>query len=423
MEASDKAELTFRRERWRSFCAGIIETAGNTFLLLIATRHFDAGPVAKAMVAAGGSVGLLLTPLTVDRVQKRGACPSQAAARILTVGAIAMLVGSIVPAAWGAMFALACVVGLATPHSLVPLLTQIYQDNYPAERRGRLYSRSVMIRIGAAMSFAAVAGLWLDPRPITGFPAWFNDLTEPIAAIAGRERMLILLFAGAFAAAAWSIAPIPSAPLPSSAGSHPLHAWRFVRSDRVFRQALIAWMLMGFANLAMLPIRIEYLGNPRYGLAKPAGEIALLTLVIPNLARLVISPVWGWLFDRMNFFAMRCALNLGFAIGIAAFFTSDTTPGLVIGALVYGISTAGGDVAWALWVTKFAPPGRVADYMSVHTFLTGIRGVMAPFIAFQVVQHFAPTTMGWVAGAMIVVATLILLPEIWTPGSTPKNKN
>lgn len=80
-------------------------------------------------------------------------------------------------------------------------------------------------------------------------------------------------------------------------------------------------------------------------------------------------------------------------------------------------------MAWALWVTKFAPPGRVADYMSVHTFLTGIRGVMAPFIAFQVVQHFAPTTMGWVAGAMIVVATLILLPEIWTPGSTPKNKN
>jgi hypothetical protein len=44
MEAADKAELTFRRERWRSFCSGIIETAGNTFLLLIATRHFDAGP-------------------------------------------------------------------------------------------------------------------------------------------------------------------------------------------------------------------------------------------------------------------------------------------------------------------------------------------------------------------------------------------
>jgi zinc transporter ZupT len=31
--------------------------------------------------------------------------------------------------------------------------------------------------------------------------------------------------------------------------------------------------------------------------------------------------------------------------------------------------------------------------------------------------------MGWVAGAMIVVATLILLPEIWTPGSNPKNRN
>ena len=45
------------------------------------------------------------------------------------------------------------------------------------------------------------------------------------------------------------------------------------------------------------------------------------------------------------------------------------------------ISGAGADVAWSLWVTKFAPPERVADYMSVHTFFTGVRGFLAPVTA------------------------------------------
>ena len=117
--------------------------------------------------------------------------------------------------------------------------------------------------------------------------------------------------------------------------------------------------------------------NASFGVA-----VQLVTGVIPNLARLVLSPVWGHLFDHMNFFALRVTLNVGFAIGIFTFFTSNSFAGLVTGAIVFGISNAGGDVAWSLWVTKFAPPGRVADYMSVHTFLTGVRGVAAPLFAF-----------------------------------------
>lgn len=412
LSPEERARVTFRRERWRAICSGVLETAGNTFLLLVATRHFQGGPLTKALVAAGGSVGLLLTPLAVNRVQAAGGRPSDAAARILTVGAIAMMVAALAPVSWGLAYAVFCVIGMATPYSVTPLLTQIYQDNYPAERRGRLYSTAVMLRIATAVMFAALAGLWLDPRPIAMLPDWLNAAVGTFTSIPGRDRILVAAFAATLAASAWSLTGVPSSPLPAAAGSHPLHAWRYVRSDRVFRQALISWMLMGFANLAMLPLRVEYLGNPKYGLAKSAPEIALLTLVIPNVARLLLSPVWGRLFDRMNFFALRCTLNVGFALGIAAFFTSDSETGLIVGAIIYGISNAGGDVAWALWVTKFAPPDRVADYMSVHTFLTGVRGIAAPFIAFQVIERSTPAAMGWIAGGLILVGTAILLPEI-----------
>src|SRR6185369_5117324 len=98
----------------------------------------------------------------------------------------------------------------------------------------------------------------------------------------------------------------------------------FVREDPLFRRTLVCWMLMGFANLMMLPLRVEYLASPRYNLQLTVGTIALLTGVIPNLARLVLSPVWGHLFDRMNFFALRVTLNAGFAIGILTFFVSNS---------------------------------------------------------------------------------------------------
>jgi MFS family permease len=116
-------------------------------------------------------------------------------------------------------------------------------------------------------------------------------------------------------------------------------------------------MLMGFANLMMLPLRVEYLANPAYGLELSTGMVAVLVGVIPNVARLVMCPIWGRLFDRMNFFVLRVTLNIGFMLGILSFFTTHSTTGLVGGAILYGISTAGGDVAWSLWVTKFARRG------------------------------------------------------------------
>ena len=373
------------------FAAGIIESAANTFLLLIAVKHFAAGAGAKALSAGAGSFGLLRAPGAVSVVQRRRWPATVAVSRFLLVGAACCLLMAAVPRLW--LYVPACLVAMALQSAIIPLMTETYHHNYPAASRGKLYARSFVLRILGAMLFAWAGGRFLDWRPEL-FP------------------VLLLCFALAFAGAAWCARRIPSVPLQDNGAAHPLHALRFVRADRVFRQTLIVWMFMGFANLMMLPMRVEYLGNPAHGLARTAAEIAFLTGVVPNLARLVMNPVWGWLFDRMNFFALRIVLNCGFALGILAFFTSDTTAGLITGAIIYGISNAGGDVAWGLWVTKFAPPGRVADYMGVHTFLTGIRGIAAPVVAFQMVQHFALSSLGWFSAILIVIATLLLLPEV-----------
>lgn len=391
MFAQAQTARTYRFEKWRAVSSGILETAGTTFFLLAAVRWFQAGATAKALVAGGGSVGLMLSPVVVSLVARLGWPAALAASRIARAGAVCCIVMALFPVL--PVFVLGSILGLTASAAIIPLLTQIYQDNYPEKARGHLFSRTVMIRIAVAALFSHLAG-------------------KALSGHIERFRWLLLIFAAAFAFGSWCLQRCPSRPLTATGGTHPLRALRFVREDALFRRTLICWMLMGFANLMMLPMRVEYLANPKYGLLLNVSQIAFLTGVIPNLARLVMSPVWGWLFDRMNFFALRITLNLGFAIGILAFFTSTDTRGLIWGAIVFGISNAGGDVAWSLWVTKFAPPDHVADYMSVHTFFTGVRGVLAPITAFHAIQALEIHTLGWIATALILSSCALLVPEL-----------
>jgi MFS family permease len=391
VKAEDRTRQTYRFERWRAVSAGILETAGSTFLLLMAVRWFHAGAIAKAIVAAAGSVGLLFSPVVVSCVMKAGWRTSKAAAAILAVGAASFTVAACWPIL--PVFVLCSVIAMATSAGVIPLLTQMYQENYPERQRGRLFSRTVMIRIASAAIFSKLAGDALTAQP-TAF------------------RSLLFVFAGALGFASLCLSRCPSHPLTRDGHNDPLRGLRYVQGDALFRRTLLCWMLMGLANLMMIPLRVEYLANPKYGQALTAAGIALLTAVIPNLARLVLSPVWGYLFDHMNFFALRVALNTGFAIGILSFFFSNSWAGFIASAIVFGISGAGGDVAWSLWVTKFAPPNRVADYMSVHTFLTGVRGVAAPLIAFGMANHVPMQTLALISTGLIVAASLLLVPEI-----------
>ena len=165
-------------------------------------------------------------------------------------------------------------------------------------------------------------------------------------------------------------------------------------------------------------------GHPTYGLEKNEFVIALLTLVIPNVFRLLLNPFWGWMFDRINIFLLRAVLNLFFAAGILVFFSSSTMAGMVTGQICFGIAHAGGDIAWGLWVTKLAPPNRVADYMSVHTFFTGVRGVLAPVIGFSVLASgLAIDSLSSMSAGLIVLSAILLIPAIRRTRKSSRNKN
>src|SRR3954463_4910261 len=93
----ESTQITYRYERWRALSAGILETAGGTFLLLIAVRWFEADTFSKAVVAGGGSFGLLISPWIVSMTGNLGWPTSKAASRLAALGAASFVLSAIFP--------------------------------------------------------------------------------------------------------------------------------------------------------------------------------------------------------------------------------------------------------------------------------------------------------------------------------------
>lgn len=386
----ESAKRVYRYEKGRAVASGILEAAGHTFLLLIATTWFHSGPIAKGLVVSGGSVGLLMSPWVVWLTARLGWRPNEAANRLFLFGALCLIAPSLLPLE--SVFVIGSMVGMAMSSASIPLFTQIYHENYPAEIRGKLFSRTVMIRISSLILFGYFIGEFLEADV-----RWF--------------RWTLFFFAIAFLWAGFCASQCKATPIENNES----HGWNrslvWIKRDRRFFWILTSWMLIGFSNLMTLPLRIEVLHSDRYGFQYSPADIALIVVVIPSVVRLIFSSIWGWLFDRINFFTIRIMINLGLCVAIVLFFTSGSWTQFIVSACIYGIMAAGADVAWHLWVTKIAPPERIADYMAAHTFLTGIRGALGPIVGFVALEYFSKD---WIPGLVIVLvlsACYLLVPE------------
>jgi hypothetical protein len=140
--------------------------------------------------------------------------------------------------------------------------------------------------------------------------------------------------------------------------------------------------------------------------------VLIIVGIIPNVVRLAFTRVWGYLFDRANFIVLRIAMSLILGIGNVIFFLARDVSTLAIASAITNIGFAGTLLAWNLWVTKIAPPGRSQVYMSVHSFFTGLRGITAPLAGFLYINHFNIRGIGLLSFVLILASILLLLPHI-----------
>jgi MFS family permease len=374
-------------ERWRAVLMGIYESAPSIFLLLIVVRWFQGSPAEKSVIAAAVNGGLLVAPLVIFMERRCRASAPKAIATLFGIAGVCMAGAAVTSSKlWFIAFASVAIVGQT---AVAPLVTSIYSSNIPATVRGRYYAQYSGIRTAASVVFATVAGWALSGQ-------------------LDQYRWLVGFYAVVLCIAAMLAVRLP-APSAEPTVRPLLACFSYLKTDPILRDTTIAWFLMGFGNLMMLPLRVEYLANDHYGLRLSEVDIALIVSTVPNIARLLGATVWGRAFDTMNFFTLRIVLNIAFALGTLAFFASGSWLSLMLSAIILGFVTAGGDVAWSLWVTKFAPPGRVPDYMAVHVFFTGVRGIIAPTVGFFSLQYVSFQALSWLCAALMAASAVVLM--------------
>jgi len=390
---------TFLPEAIRAVAAGVIETSLATFAVLIAVTQFQSGPALKSFLLACPAVGLLGSLWAVPLVIRWHLTASKAAAGISILSAIGFAIAALGSDSemW---FVIGMSIGIGVIGMAIPLQTHYLRLNYPGKSRGRLFSISLFIRASTSMIVSWGFGAYLD-----------HDLD--------RYPVLLWTFVGAALLSAFCHFLVPSEKIrdprsrDENQGHGLLESVEISRNDQVFVRLLIAMMIMGFGVLSANALRVDYLVNPVHGLEWDVKTVSFITGVVPSVMRLVSTFFWGWLFDHMNFFRLRIIVNVVFLAGILLYFLGSTKSVILVGSALFGLGRGGGEIMFNLFVTKLAPARHIADYMSVHTFLAGIRLSLAPFLGFFVVV--------WAdIPVMVVVSSSLVMLSIFAVRSAAK---
>ena len=387
----EKTLKTYHCDLWRGGFEGVLSSGAQTFCLFIAIRFFNAGETIKALIAAAPFMGMFLSMLLLHYASMTNWKKS-------TWGALPSLITGccLLIAAWAeslTLFACLVIAGYVCRSALLPFITEIYSDNYPPGKRASFFSKPLLLSVG----IAALSGF---------IGSWFLELN-----INNYHWIFTFLGVCAFAQAV-AIFSMPSEPIVDSPHTNPFGNMKYIIKDKSFGYVLLTWFIMGFANLWTLPLRVDYVTAPEWGIEGSAIYVAMIITIIPETIRMILIPFWASLFDKMNFVVLRMILNLFFGFGVLLFFVTSNPWVIGMGSALIGAAFAGGSIAWNLWVTKYAPPGKAGAYMSVHVSLTGIRGTIGPILGYWTVNLIGAQNIGIISFVMMFFATLMLIPEI-----------
>ena len=391
LTTSELHRKTYKYDLWRGFFDGVLSSGIQTFALFIAIRYYNAGEGLKSLIAAAPFIGMILSLPLVHYTAGKGLKKSWCSAVPSALASVCLIIGAWIPSL--EFYALMITIGYICRSVAIPYLTSIYSDNYPHHKRGKSFSKPLLLTVAISSLFGLAGSLLLEINIV-----YFNWVFTIVGICA--------------LAKAWVISSMPSKVIEKTSHNHPFGNFEYMIKDREFGYVLLTWFIMGFANLWVLPLRVDYVASSTYGIEASPVIVALIITIIPETIRFLFIPFWARLFDRMNFILLRMILNVLFGTGIALFFISKNLLIIGIGSALIGLAFAGGSIAWALWVTKYAPPGKVSAYMSVHVCLTGIRGTIGPIIGYWAAAKVGATMTGWISCGLMILATAMLLPEI-----------
>lgn len=270
----------------------------------------------------------------------------------------------------------------------------LWKHNYPASLRGRIAARLQLVRFSLAIATVTCVSVLFDLNP------QIYTVVYPVAALIGALAVALLGRMHVRGEAAMLKRMERQRAARGAAGLQgllgPVHsAVAVLREDRDFRRYLLAMTLLGSANIMVMPIMTIMVTKQ---LSLSYYHSGNLLEILPRVLMMGSLLLWAGLFDRVGVVRFRVFNGLvwvgssvfgGLAAAVIYFkpeFLSETAPFaaavtfVALSRLCEGLGKGGGAIAWNIGHLHFAEPARAEIYMGTHVFLTGLRGLVAPFL-------------------------------------------
>jgi hypothetical protein len=162
--------------------------------------------------------------------------------------------------------------------------------------------------------------------------------------------------------------------------------WSVLRKDKFYAKFMGCLFVLGFGNLMLPPLTVLLLKD-QFGLSY-LPSILIIT-VVPRLVQAATIPLWAKLLNRSHVVRFRSIHSWTFIVAGVLFTAGAATDSLaliVAATTLMGFGFGGGNLAWNLGHTDFAPVSETSHYMATHLTLNGIRGIIAPFASVALFQ-------------------------------------
>lgn len=400
---------------WGVF-AGIFEGSVSS---IVVAKTFNAGPWLITIVMAtpmfSNLMGLVWGSIATNR-RKLPLFLTLATSAAAMIGSVAF---APVNEYGGYVFAAQILLARTLLSGCMTVRSGLWKHNYPARLRGRIAARLQLVRFSLAIATVTCVSMMFDLNPR------IYVYVYPLAALIGVVAVFLLRgihVRGEKTELAKLSHDLEHSSLSSRQGFFgPVHsAIDVLRNDRDYRQYMLAMTLLGSANIMIMPIMTIIVTKQ---LLLSYYHSCNLLEVLPRLLMMISIMPWAGLFDRVGVVRFRivnaCAWTgaslfggLGAAViyyfdifeSLAAFITAVIFVG--ISRLCEGLGKGGGAIAWNIGHLHFAGSANAEIYMGTHVFLTGIRGLIAPFFGTLLYMHYGPLAF--------VVATSLALAGVFT---------
>lgn len=343
----------------------------------LAVKTFNAHawvPVLAALIPASHLLAIFFTR-AIARSKK-----SNWVVRPMIFSNVLFLLMFLVDRERGWMFAMVIILAQSLRAPIISAQSAIFRTNYPS------VSRSYALAVPMALQFAAVAA----------YSRWSGTLFD----IDEDYVLPVFLASGLFGIlGAWIFNSVPvkeaisPSPLPeeqvskedSEGGFGLVEQLRTLTHNPSYFRYQLAYLFFGAGFVAISATLPLYLAD-EFKASHMEATMAINT--VPMLATAVTLPLWGRLIDRFNPLLMRAIINGIWSLTPLLLYFATTMHGVYAAQLIQGLVWSGSTLIWWLGVNYFAREHEVAAFMSVHQTLTGVRGIVTPFIGIEIAHRF-----------------------------------